>query len=174
MNGYNPYGQPTVPYYSYPAYAGRQHTQTQAGAPVQAQQPVMPTLCYAKIEEARPYIITAPNASMLFIDREKGKALLKSTDNMYNPYSHYFTFEETDENGNPLKAQQQAQPQTDLSQFAKKEELVGYVTVAQYNEVLTQIEILKGMIAQSVATTSENKANSGNLKQSQPSSRQDK
>lgn len=174
MNGYNPYGQPTVPYYGYPTYANRQPTHMQAGAPAQAQQPIMPTLCYAKIEEARPYIITAPNASMLFIDREKGKALLKSTDNMYNPYSHYFTFEETDENGNPLKQQAPIQEQTDLSQFAKKEELVGYVTVEQYNGVLKQIDVLKGMIAQLTAMAGENKPNLSNAKQPQPSSRQDK
>jgi hypothetical protein len=105
----------------------------------QAQQPVMPTLCYAKMEEAKPYIITAPNSSMLFIDREKGKALLKTTDNVCNSYPRYFNIIETDENGNDLQTQkQEVAPQVDYSQFATKKELDGLPTAEQYKELMAQ------------------------------------
>ena len=174
MNGYNPYNQYTYNGYNYPNYGNRQFMQPQQQmAQPQVQQPTMPTLCYAKIEEARPYIITAPNASMLFIDREKGKALLKSTDNMCNSYSRFFTIEETDENGNLLKTQQAVQPQMDLSQFAKKEELVGYVTVEQYNEVLQELQIIKNMLVEQKPKQQESKPSTVSTKQVRPNTQQD-
>lgn len=138
MNGYNPYNQYPYNGYGYQNY-NRQYNQPQQ----QTQQPIMPTLCYAKIEEARPYIITAPNASMLFIDREKGKALLKSTDNVCNSYSRYFNIIETDENGNDLQAQkQEVAPQMDYSKFVTVEQLNGLPTAEQYQELVSQYNIL--------------------------------
>lgn len=105
----------------------------------QPQQPIMPTLCYAKMEEAKPYIITAPNSSMLFIDREKGKALLKSTDNVCNSYPRYFNIIETDENGNNLQAQkQEVAPQVDYSKFVTVDQLNGLPTAEQYQELMAQ------------------------------------
>jgi hypothetical protein len=120
----------------------------------QPMQPVMPTLCYAKMEEAKPYIITAPNSSMLFIDREKGKALLKTTDNVCNSYPRYFNIIETDENGNELKAQkQEVSPQVDYSKFVTVEQLNGLPTaeqyqqlVVQYNSLLDQVNTMKKII----------------------------
>lgn len=155
MYGQNPYSQYPYTGYAYPNYGQRNYMQpqqqmAQAQPQVQQQpvQPTMPTLCYAKMEEAKPYIITAPNSSMLFIDREKGKALLKSTDNMCNSYPRYFNVIETDENGNVLQAQKQDQKsQMDFSQFAKKEELNGFATLAQYNELLDQLNGLKNIIS---------------------------
>ena len=72
----NPYSQYPYTGYGYPNY-GRQNfmqpqqpmAQPQAQVQQQPIQPTKPTLCYAKMEEAKPYIITAPNSSMLFIDR---------------------------------------------------------------------------------------------------------
>ena len=105
MNGYNnPYSQYPYTGYGTPFYGRQNYMQPQQPMAqpqmqqAQPQQPVMPTLCYAKMEEAKPYIITAPNSSMLFIDREKGKALLKTTDNVCNSYPRYFNIIETDEN----------------------------------------------------------------------------
>ena len=67
----NPYSQYPYTGYSYQNYGNRKFMQPHQQQ--QPMQPVMPTLCYAKIEEAKPYIITAPNSSMLFIDREKAR-----------------------------------------------------------------------------------------------------
>ena len=135
MNGYNPYAQYPYTGYGYPNY-GRQNfmqpqqqmVQPQMQQQVQGQptQPIMPTLCYAKMEEAKPFIITAPNSSMLFIDREKGKALLKTTDNVCNSYSRHFNIEETDENGNALKPQE-PNPQVDYSQFVPKKKSANFL-----------------------------------------------
>jgi hypothetical protein len=158
----NPYSQYPYTGYTYPNYGQRNYMQPQQQMAQpqmqqqvqgQPQQPIMPTLCYAKMEEAKPYIITAPNSSMLFIDREKGKALLKSTDNMYNTYSQYFNFVETDENGNTLKPQEPT-PQVDYSQFVTKKEIDGLPTAdqykqlaEQYNTLLAKFETMQKLIA---------------------------
>jgi hypothetical protein len=80
---------------------------------------------------------------MLFIDREKGKALLKTTDNVCNSYPRYFNIIETDENGNDLQAQkQEVAPQVDYAQFARKDELNGFVTVEQYNDLFDKFNAM--------------------------------
>lgn len=137
MYGQNPYSQYPYTGYSYQNYGNRQFMQPQQQQ--QPMQPVMPTLCYAKIEEAKPYIITAPNSSMLFIDREKGKALLKTTDNVCNSYPRYFNIIETDENGNDLQTQkQEVAPQVDYSKFVTVDQLNVLPTAEQYKELVAQ------------------------------------
>jgi hypothetical protein len=139
MYGQNPYSQYPYTGYSYPNYGNRQFMQPQQPQMAQPQQPTMPTVCYAKMEEARPYIITSPNASMIFIDREKNKALLKSTDNVCNSYPRYFNLIETDENGNPLQVKkEEVEPQVDFSQFVTIDQLNGLPTAEQYKELLAQ------------------------------------
>ena len=156
----NPYSQYSYTGYGYPTY-GRQNfmqpqqpmAQPQAQMQQQPIQPTMPTLCYAKMEEAKPFIITSANSSMLFIDREKNKALLKTTDNMCASYSRYFDISETDENGNPLQRQEPT-PQVDYGNFVTKDQLNGLPTaeqyqelVAQYNTLLDQVNTMKKIIA---------------------------
>lgn len=156
----NPYSQYPYTGYAYPNYGQRNYMQPQQPQMAQPQQqvqqqPTMPTLCYAKMEEAKPYIITAPNSSMLFIDREKGKALLKSTDNSCASYSRYFNIIETDENGNDLQAQkQEAEPKIDYSKFVTVDQLNGLPTAEQYKELfaqytslLDQVNTMKKIIA---------------------------
>ena len=163
MYNQNPYSQYPYTNYTYPNYNNRQFMQPQQMAQPQAQmqqsmQPVMPTLCYAKMEEAKPYIITAPNSSMLFIDREKGKALLKTTDNVCNSYPRYFDIIETDENGNDLQEKKEEKP-IDFSQF---------VTISQYNDLVSQLDALKKVLVSvnSVSSKqSENKAKSDDFSQ---------
>ena len=152
MNGYNPYNQYPYSGYGYQPFNGRQFMQPQQPQMAQPQaqmqqqqpmQPIMPTLCYAKMEEAKPYIITAPNSSMLFIDREKGKALLKTTDNVCNSYPRYFNIIETDENGNDLQAQkQEVVPQIDYSKFVTVEQLNELPTAEQYKQLSEQYNTL--------------------------------
>jgi hypothetical protein len=144
MYGQNPYSQYPYTGYAYPNYGNRQFMQPQQQQMAQPQQqvqqqPTMPTVCYAKMEEARPYIITSPNTSMIFIDREKSKALLKSTDNVCNSYPRYFNLIETDENGNPLEPKkEEVAPQVDFSQFVTIDQLNGLPTAEQYKELLAQ------------------------------------
>ena len=156
----NPYSQYPYTGYGYPNYGRQNYMQLQQpmAQPQMQQQPIqptMPTLCYAKMEEAKPYNITAPNSSMLFIDREKSKALLKTTDNVCNSYPRYFNIIETDENGNDLQTQkQEVAPQVDYSKFVTVEQLNGLPTaeqyqelVAQYNTLLDQVNTMKKIIA---------------------------
>lgn len=149
------YNNPYQRNYGMPNYMQPQPQYQPQQPMVQQQQPIMPTLCYAKIEEAKPYIITNANSSMLFIDREKGKALLKSTDNMCNSYARYFNIIETDENGNDLQAKKQATaPQVDYSKFVTVDQLNGLPTaeqyqqlVVQYTSLLDQVNSMKKIIA---------------------------
>ena len=150
----NPYSQYPYTGYAYPNYGQRNYmqpqqpmAQPQMQQAQQPMQPILPTLCYAKMEEAKPYIITNPNSSMLFIDKNAKKALLKSTDNVCNSYSQYFDFVETDENGNALQRQEPT-PQVDFSQF---------VTISQYNEMLDEIQALKQVVTH-INTTSPKQA----------------
>ena len=154
MYGQNPYSQYPYTGYAYPNYGQRnymqpqqQMDQPQMQQAQQPMQPTLPTLCYAKMEEAKPYIITNPNSSMLFIDKNAKKALLKSTDNVCNSYSQYFDFVETDENGNALQRQEPT-PHVDFSQF---------VTISQYNDLLEQFNGLKSMVHSAKPKQAENK-----------------
>ena len=154
----NLYSQYPYTGYAYPNYGQRNYMQPQQQMAQpqmqqqvqgQPQQPIMPTLCYAKMEEAKPYIITAPNSSMLFIDREKGKALLKSTDNVCNSYPRYFNIIETDENGNILqeKPQEQVQ-QLDTAKFISKDEIknYGFVRQDQLNALIDKMQLMQDRI----------------------------
>ena len=176
MYGQNPYSQYPYTGYAYPNYGNRQFMQPQQQQMAQPQQqvqqqPTMPTVCYAKMEEARPYIITSPNTSMIFIDREKSKALLKSTDNVCNSYPRYFNLIETDENGNPLQVKkEEVAPQVDFSQFVTIDQLNGLPTAEQYKELLAQyaslldqVNTMKKIIAGSKANgnTTSNTAKQG-------------
>lgn len=150
MYGQNQYMQYPYTGYGYPNYGNRQFMQPQqpmAQPQMQAQQqpmqPTLPTLCYAKMEEAKPYIITNPNSSMLFIDKNAKKALLKSTDNVCNSYSQYFDFVETDENGNALQAKkEEVAQQIDYSKFVTVDQLNGLPTAEQYQQLLVQYNTL--------------------------------
>ena len=160
MYGQNSYSQYPYTGYGYSTYGQRPYLQPQQPMAQpqmqqvqQPMQPTLPTLCYAKMEEAKPYIITNPNSSMLFIDKNAKKALLKSTDNVCTSYSQYFDFVETDENGNPLQRQEPT-PQVDYANFVTKDQLNGLPTaeqyqqlVAQYNTLLDQVNTIKKIIA---------------------------
>lgn len=146
MNYQNPYSQYPYTAYGYPNFNRQfaQPQQMQQPQP-QVQQTIMPTLCYAKTEEAKPYIITAPNSSMLFIDREKGKALLKATDNVCNSSTRYFNVIETDENGNPLQQKKvENEQKVDCTKFATTEQYEKLVE--QYNSLLEQVNTMKKII----------------------------
>jgi hypothetical protein len=169
----NPYSQYPYTGYAYPNYGNRQFmqpqqqmAQPQAQMQQQPMQPSMPTLCYAKMEEAKPYIITAPNSSMLFIDREKGKALLKTTDNVCNSYPRYFNIIETDENGNPLQdKKEETAPKINYEQFITKDDLpkYGFVTKDQFNALFDKLKLVENQIIkgakENVGTTKSAKEN---------------
>jgi hypothetical protein len=165
MFGQNSYSSYPYSGYNTPNYGQRNYMQSQQFMQQQeqptAQAPIQ-NLYFAKMEEGKPFIITSPNTSILFIDREKGKALLKATDNVCNSSSRYFNIEETDENGTLLSTlnQTKSEPSIDLSNYikreeldtlnlARKEDLENFDTISrqEYEELKSMVENLQKKLA---------------------------
>ena len=153
MNGQQ---QMYYPNYSYngfqmPYYGQRAYNPTQQPAQIQTQQPQMnyqspiQGFYFSNETEAKAFVITQPNTNLVFVDRTKGKAFLKSTDNMCASTTRYFNLIETDENGNNLNEKKVDTPKDviDPTKFVEKEQLKGLVTVAQYDELLKNYKFLE-------------------------------
>lgn len=94
--------------------------------------------------EAKAFIVMQPNTSLLFIDKEQGKAFLKSTDNMCASTTRYFNLIETDEGGNSLRQKPtEVVPQIDMSQFASKEQLKEFATIEQCKKLAESYAVLE-------------------------------
>ena len=147
----NPYSQYPYTGYGYPTY-GRQNfmqpQQPMAQSPMQQvqQQPTMQyetpiqDIRFVTSEEAKAFIVM-PNSKALLIDKNGGVAHLKTADNMGQSVTQYFKFEQVNADGTPIKAQEPT-PQVDFGQFAKKEELNGFVTIEQYKQLAEQYNSL--------------------------------
>ena len=146
----NPYSQYPYTGYGYPTY-GRQNfmqpQQPMAQPQMQAQQQVQPQyetpiqdIRFVTSEEAKAFIVM-PNSKALLIDKNGGVAHLKTADNMGQSVTQYFKFEQVNADGSPLKPQEPT-PQVDFGQFAKKEELNGFVTIEQYKQLAEQYNSL--------------------------------
>ena len=146
----NPYSQYPYTGYGYPTY-GRQNfmqPQQQMAQP-QMQQQVQQQMQYetpiqdirfVTSEEAKAFIVM-PNTRALLIDKNGGVAHLKTADNMGQSVTQYFKFEQVNADGSPIKPQEPT-PQVDFGQFAKKEELNGFVTIEQYQQLAEQYNSL--------------------------------
>ncbi len=162
MYGQNPYSQYPYTGYAYPNYGNRQFMQPQqqmAQPQVQMQQQAqmqyetpIQDIRFVTSEEAKAFIVM-PNSKALLIDKNGGVAHLKTADNMGQSVTQYFKFEQVNADGTPIKPQEPV-PQVDFGQFAKKEELNGFVTIEQYNALaekqnalLTKLEAMQKIIA---------------------------
>ena len=161
MNGYNPYQQYQYTGYCYPPY-GRQNFIQPQQQMVQPQQQVQPQyetpiqdIRFVTSEEAKAFIVM-PNSKALLIDKNGGVAHLKTADNMGQSVTQYFKFEQVNADGTPLKPQEPT-PQVDYSQF---------VTLSQYNDLLTQFNELRNMFTQSKQRQAEIKPTTNDLVQS--------
>ena len=156
MNYGNPYQQYPYNNYGYPTY-GRQNymqpqqqmaqpqmQQAQQHPPMQYETPIQ-DIRFVTSKEAEAFIVM-PNSKALLIDKNGGVAHLKTADNMGQSVTQYFKFEQVNADGTPLKPQEKTK-QFDLSGFAKKEELNGFVTIAQYNDLVQQLETMKKIVA---------------------------
>ena len=142
----NPYSQYPYTGYGYPTYGRQNYMQPQQPmAQPQMQQQAQPTMQYetpiqdirfVTSEEAKAFIVM-PNSKALLIDKNGGVAHLKTADNMGQSVTQYFKFEQVNADGSPIKPQEPT-PQVDFGQFAKKEELNGFVTIEQYNQLAEQ------------------------------------
>lgn len=154
MYGQNPYSQYPYTGYGYPNY-GRQNfmqpQQQMAQPQMQTQPQVQPQyetpiqdIRFVTSEEAKAFIVM-PNSKALLIDKNGGVAHLKTADNMGQSVTQYFKFEQVNADGSPLKPQEPTH-QVDFGQFAKKEELNGFVTIEQYNNLLSKLETMQKLI----------------------------
>ena len=77
----------------------------------------------------------------MLIDKESGIVYVKTADGMGQTQTDYFRFDRVNADGSPIKPQEPI-PQVDFDQFVKKEDLekLGFVTIAQYNELAHRME----------------------------------
>ena len=145
----NPYSQYPYTGYTYPNYGNRQFMQPQQPMaqpqaqvqqqPMQYETPIQ-DIRFVTSEEAKAFIVM-PNSKALLIDKNGGVAHLKTADNMGQSVTQYFKFEQVNADGSPIKPQEPT-PQVDFGQFAKKEELNGFVTIEQYKQLAEQYNSL--------------------------------
>ena len=153
MNYGNPYFNYPYGNYGMPTYAQRQFAPQQVMQQQQQQQQVQPQMQFetpiqdirfVTSEEAKAFIVM-PNSKALLIDKNGGVAHLKTADAMGQSVTQYFKFEQVNADGTPLK-EKEPTPPFDFEQFAKKEELNGFVTIEQYNVLLEKLNSMQKMI----------------------------
>lgn len=150
MNFSNPYRQP---YQYQPAYPTMQsqYMPMQNAQPLQWQQSQAPQgelpfqdVRFVTTEEAKSFILM-PNSRVLLIDKPNNLAFVKTADNMGQSSTRFFKINEINENGTPIEKATEKQS-VDMQEFVKKSDLVGLVTVQEYNSVLEQLRALQGEI----------------------------
>ena len=138
-------------YFPYQQYNGYGYQQSYIPQQQQVQQPTMQyetpihDIRFVTSEEAKAFIVM-PNSKALLIDKNGGMAHLKSADNMGQSVTQYFRFEQVNADGTPIAPKEQP-AKMDFSQFAKKEELQGFVTIEQYNALLAKLDVMQKIIA---------------------------
>lgn len=162
MYGYQGYGY--QPNYGTPNYMQRnynsqpqQMTQPQPQMQNQMQMPMsqpMPMMDmpiqdikFVNKAQAEAYIVY-PNSKVMLIDKEGGVVYVKTADGMGQSSTEYFRFEAINADGSPLKPQEPT-PQINLDDYIKKEELknLGFVTIAQYEELAQKLEQIQKYIS---------------------------
>lgn len=134
----------SVPNYTQQYQIPQQNTQQMTVQP-QFETPIQ-DVRFATKTQAEAYM-SFPNTRALLIDRENGVAYLKSADNMGQPATKYFRFEEISADGNPIRQEEQ-KAQVDMGDFIKKSDIenFGFVTREQYNSLLTRLDSMQKQI----------------------------
>lgn len=114
--------------------------QMQPQIPIAPQVPQIQEFRHGTEDEIRPIIIY-PNCVAYYIDYRKGRMYAKRADGSGMPSLEYYELTPINADGSPIKPQEPI-PQVDFDQFIKKEDLekLGFVTVAQYNELAQRME----------------------------------
>lgn len=139
--GYQPYAVPSYQQRALnyqPQQMPQPQMQPQQQPQMQYEIPIQ-DVRFVTSEEAKAYIVM-PNSKALLIDKG-GMAYLKTADNMGQSQTECFRFERVNADGTPIKPPQPT-PQVNFDDFIKKEDLekLGFVTVAQYNELAQKME----------------------------------
>ena len=145
QNYQNPYARNN---YGMPNYMQPQQQMQQFDMPIQY-------VGYANLKETEAHIIM-PNSKAIFIDKGNGVIYEKVCD--YNDQSFIKEYKQVvNESENKAVEPRNDSASIDLSTYATKDELCGYVSLKQYNELLSKVEDLKKMIG--------GKPNVGTIKQ---------
>lgn len=91
-------------------------------------------------DEIRPIIIY-PNCVAYYIDYSKGRMYAKRADGAGMSYLEYYELTPINADGSPIKPQEPI-PQVNFDEFVKIDQIkeMGFVTVAQYNELASRLE----------------------------------
>lgn len=118
--------------------------QVQQQVPMAQQMPPMEMpiqdIKFVNKAQAEAYIVF-PNSKVMLIDKESGIAYVKTADGMGQSKTDYFRFEPINADGSPIKPQEPT-PQVNFDEFVKIDQIkdMGFVTVAQYNELAKKLE----------------------------------
>ncbi len=119
--------------------------QAQPQMPMQPQAPIAQTPQIQEVrhgteDEIKGHIVY-PNCVVYFIDYPKGRFYAKTANASGISNIEYFSITAINADGSPIKAQEPT-PQVNFDNFIKKEDLekLGFVTVAQYNELTQKLE----------------------------------
>lgn len=147
QNSYNPYSYNS---YGLPIGSQRPFMQPQQQQMVQPQQQIIqPSIQqpsslqdfrYGTEKEAEAFIVY-PNSYAWFIDPPRGRMYLKSANNAGCSSIDYFKYEQINPDGTPIK-QQETESKIDIGQFVSKEQLKGFATVEQLNQLISQFNAL--------------------------------
>lgn len=161
MNNYsynnfaNPYMRNyQMPNYGQPQYVPQQQqqsvppTQMQMQQPQPQQQPMQFELPiqyvgYTTLKEAEAYILM-PNTKAIFIDKANGMVYEKVCKN--DGQSFITAFKKYEPNTEKPQEPALVAPPIDTTQFVKKGDLAGFITVDEYNNLLDQFDTLKAQI----------------------------
>lgn len=137
-----------TPYYGNMYGQGQQYNRQQPMQQPQMVQPQQPMqyempiqyVGYGTLKEAEAYILM-PNAKAIFIDKTNGMYYEKASNNEGQSFIKHFK-----EVGSKDEKQQEPKETIDYSLFVKKEDLGGFVSVKQYNDLVSKIEALQKQI----------------------------
>ena len=136
-----------APNYQQRAYGYQPQPQFQQQMQMQQQMPPMELpiqdIKYVNRAQAEAYIVF-PNTKVMLIDLDNGIAHIKTADGMGQTKTDYFRFEAVNADGSPIKPQEPT-PQVNFDEFVKKDQIkdMGFVTVAQYNELAKKLEYVQ-------------------------------
>ena len=152
----NPYGRYGMPNYAQPQYSPQPQQMAQPQMPMQqpmVQQPQQQPMQYetpiqfvgnGTLKEAEAYILF-PNQKAMFIDKANGMVYEKiSNQDGQSFITHFKRVENKAENQGVETPKEQ--PTIDLSSYAKKDDLGQFVSLKQYNELLSKFETLQKQV----------------------------
>ena len=161
-NGYNNYGNSFgrnygMPTYGQPQYSPQPQQIVQPQMPIQQpmvqqpqpQQPMqyeMPIQFVGNgtLKEAEAYILF-PNQKAMFIDKSNGMVYEKISNQDGQSFITHFKRVENKAENQAVETPKE-QPTIDLSSYAKKDDLGQFVSLKQYNELLSKFETLQKQV----------------------------